>query len=300
MEKHIEQYLNDIHNLLPSLIESYVYYYGEEYRNRITEVINSITWIVKDKEANFLGTDNEQRTNELKNEENFESIRQNIKDSKACLITKHIPPILAIDYTSPIAMHDLVHEINHALHCKKTVDNRMSSMYSFISSIMPERYIYVEGISSKNESPYLYEMFNEYMTIEILEHHSTNNKIPNLSYDFDIMNYTYIDLYLNNMIKDFYEQKKNMIASDLIDANGNLLKEKLGAEEYEKLEANLIELYKRSQGAISNFLDGSEDLITEKDAAIQIAPLFVLNLDINKMINEIGQSIEKIKKVPNL
>lgn len=301
MEKHIQQYLTDIHNLLPSLIESYVNYYGEEHRNRVTEVINSITWIIKDNNANFLGTDNEQRASELQNEENFDQIRQNIKDSKACLISKHQPPIIAIEYTNPIDMHQLVHEINHSLHCKKVVDDRMPTMYSAFFTDLPQKYIYKEGIASTAEAPFFYEMINDYMTIDILNHHQKNYQIPNLNYEFDITNYIFIDIYLNNMIKDLYELKKYIIANYLINANGDLLKKELGEEDYNNLDKNLVELYKQAAGRMSNYIGEDSDLITKKDAVYQIKLLFMLDPNIQGLINGIGKSVDEIKKiVPNL
>lgn len=247
-----------INQLKPTLINSFVMFYGEGYRDRIENVINSITFAYVSKNNNeYLGSSNDKRIdNSILNR------ISNISNVDGACLNHTQPPVIVLSIDNGIIIRNLIHEVNHALHnkqVKKTLgipilDNNAQSDYQ-------EGITNVDFKVDDSLENLTYEIINEYMTKEIFDIFMKINNDKTLNCEYIIYQYTSLDNVCNNIIKNVYLKFKTFIKEKLITADGQKIRDAIGKNNYRELNSNLYNLYREYEKFLIKIKVGNEKMV---------------------------------------
>jgi len=206
-----KEFLEKLNELRDYLKKAFIVYYGEEYRDFITERIDSLRFLFVDKDFKLCDDINDY--NILNNDEKEVLRRKDLEDAYGQVIPDIFPPLIVFQVTPKISLHSIIHEMNHSLHeFDAARNNPEASVIKTKTSL---------GFSGRSDDS-VYELINEYMTRDILK--IAENIIPKdeekLDFAFDPLRYVYLDMVANNYVEKMYNKEKEALKYALINFCG--------------------------------------------------------------------------------
>ena len=282
------------------LINAFGLYYGSEFDQRIISSLKETTFVYVDLinrgDKGYVFSSNEDRMND-------KDLIKRIKaasDFTACCFPKTYPPVIAININEKINFNVLIHELNHTLH------NKMIQQESFSPLIViPPKY--QEGIMNDDDElsqedsldNLCYEIINEYMTREILE--IFNKKYNDQLYDCSInpSYYISVDVLLGKVVYNIFEKIKDLIKEHLIKAEGQVIRDMIGKDNYSSLNQSLKDAYNLyTEKAVAYMSKADESIVNMNplDREEKILKELLQDTDIMKIRNELDLLANKINE----
>ena len=277
----IMEYLNTknnaINSLRPLLIEAFVKFYGENYRYKISNLINDV--IIVSVARSELNNDIDRKLSNLRNKENnfevnlgieyYNELKKNKKNSDShyvfmtstssnnlefierevkrksigcsgwIIAKQDTPMIFIVGIKNNITT--IIHEINHLI-TEDVLGKKYDDEDNYIESVR------IHGIHSKGFTPDLvYEIINELMTQKIFGIFKNEyfDLIP-LEYQQLITYHTnnkYLDLdrCSFDIVRDIYAKMESIIKNSFITGSGSTIQKIIGEFNYDELRMFLIE-----------------------------------------------------------
>lgn len=278
MKNYKKRIIDEYYNILPSLIDSFTEYYGEENRCKIENLIHNLIVVFCEKN---IGTEMFQKKS-IKYYKKYLSVKNNSGSKqnseielkaflnflyysslskfnslkKSIIITSNVPlseqliydventdipdasgfanMVNGVEYIAlygcGIKILALIHEINHLLskgYLSSKFDDKKELFYGF-----------------DNSGDFIYEIINEYISLDILKIFKTKVATSNPLLDFNT-NTGYIDLDSCSkfVIKTMYIIYYNAIKESLITGKGYKILNIIGKENYQNMNAILLNAY---------------------------------------------------------
>lgn len=268
---------NAINSLRPLLIEAFVKFYGENYRYKITKLINDV--IVVSVARSELNNDIDRKLSNLRNKENnfevnlgieyYNELKNNKKNSDSHYVFMTSTSSNNLDFAQSEIKRKRVICSGWIIAKQDTpmifivgIKNKYNYYYSQINHLITEDVLgkkyddednYIEsvrthGIHSKGFTPDLvYEIINELMTQKILEIFMSEYFDKLSLEDKQLVTYHTNNKYLDldrcsfHIVRDIYNKMESVIKNSFITGSGSTIQKIIGEFNYDELRMFLIE-----------------------------------------------------------